>query len=78
MPSSTRSAAPMGRGITNPWITKHIFPGGYIPALSEIFAAIERSGLYVTDTETLRIHYAETLRAWRERFMASRRGSGAL
>lgn len=67
-----------GPGITNPWITKHIFPGGYIPALSEIFGAIERSGLYVTDTETLRIHYAETLRAWRERFMARRAEAVAL
>jgi len=61
-----------GPGVTNAWITRHIFPGGYIPALSEILAAIERSGLYVTDIETLRLHYAETLRAWRNRFMARR------
>jgi cyclopropane-fatty-acyl-phospholipid synthase len=53
---------------TNPWIAKYIFPGGYIPALSEVFKAVERVGLIVTDIEILRLHYAETLRAWRERF----------
>jgi cyclopropane-fatty-acyl-phospholipid synthase len=67
-----------GPGATNPWITRHIFPGGHIPALSEILAAIERSGLYVTDIETLRLHYAETLRAWRTRFMARRAEAVAL
>ncbi len=56
---------------TNPFIAKYIFPGGYIPALSEVAAAIERSGLIVTDLEVLRLHYAETLRAWRERFLAN-------
>ncbi|MBV9287049.1 MAG: class I SAM-dependent methyltransferase [Hyphomicrobiales bacterium] len=61
-----------GPGATNPWIRKYIFPGGYIPSLSEVLPAIERSGLYVTDIEMLRLHYAETLRAWRERFMARR------
>jgi cyclopropane-fatty-acyl-phospholipid synthase len=63
---------------TNPWISKYIFPGGYIPSLSEVFAAIERAGLFVTDTEILRLHYAETLKAWRERFMASRDEAKAL
>jgi cyclopropane-fatty-acyl-phospholipid synthase len=53
---------------TNPWIAKYIFPGGYIPALSEVLKAVERVGLIVTDIEILRPHYAETLRAWRERF----------
>lgn len=57
---------------TQPWVRKHIFPGGYIPALSEVFPAIERSGLWVTDMEILRLHYAETLRHWRARFMARR------
>ncbi len=57
-------------GITNPWIAKYIFPGGYIPALSEVLPAIERAGLLVTDIEILRLHYAETLKAWRERFLA--------
>lgn len=54
---------------TNPFIKKHIFPGGYIPALSEIVAPIERSGLVITDIEVLRLHYAETLKAWRARFL---------
>jgi cyclopropane-fatty-acyl-phospholipid synthase len=57
-------------GATNAWIRKYIFPGGYIPSLSEVLPAIERAGLYITDIEILRLHYAETLRAWRERFMA--------
>ena len=59
-------------GVTNPWIRKYIFPGGYIPSLSEVLPAVERAGLFVTDIEILRLHYAETLRAWRERFMARR------
>lgn len=63
---------------TNPWITKYIFPGGHLPTLSEIIPAIERSGLAVTDIEVLRLHYAETLRAWRERFMARRAEAAAL
>jgi cyclopropane-fatty-acyl-phospholipid synthase len=57
---------------TNPWIKKYIFPGGYIPALSEVTAAIERSGLFITDIEILRLHYADTLKAWRQRFNAHR------
>ncbi len=57
--------------VTNPFIAKYIFPGGYIPALSEVVAAIERSGLIITDIEILRLHYAQTLRAWRERFLAN-------
>ncbi len=61
-----------GPGITNPWIAKYIFPGGYIPALSEVLSAIEGAGLLVCDIEILRLHYAETLKAWRERFMARR------
>jgi cyclopropane-fatty-acyl-phospholipid synthase len=61
-----------GPDATNPWIAKYIFPGGYIPALSEVIPAIERAGLLVCDIEILRLHYAETLKAWRERFMARR------
>jgi cyclopropane-fatty-acyl-phospholipid synthase len=57
---------------TNAWIAKYIFPGGYIPSLSEVMPAIERAGLLVTDIEILRLHYAETLKAWRERFLAHR------
>ena len=58
--------------VTNPWISKYIFPGGYIPALSEVIPVIEKVGLLVCDIEILRLHYAETLKAWRERFMARR------
>jgi cyclopropane-fatty-acyl-phospholipid synthase len=61
-----------GPGTTNPFIAKYIFPGGYIPALSEVLRAVERSGLLVIDIEILRLHYAETLKAWRERFLAHR------
>jgi cyclopropane-fatty-acyl-phospholipid synthase len=61
-----------GPGVTNPWIAKYIFPGGYIPALSEVVPVIERAGLLVCDIEILRLHYAETLKAWRERFLARR------
>ncbi len=57
---------------TSAWITKYIFPGGYCPSLSEVFPAIERSGLFTTDAEILRLHYAETLRHWRRRFAANR------
>jgi cyclopropane-fatty-acyl-phospholipid synthase len=63
---------------TNPWIEKYIFPGGYIPSLSEVFAAIERSRLLVTDAEILRLHYADTLKAWRARFLAHREEAQAL
>ena len=67
-----------GPGYTNPWITKYIFPGGYIPAVSEVLASIEKAGLYVTDMEMLRLHYAETLKHWRERFNARRKEALAL
>jgi cyclopropane-fatty-acyl-phospholipid synthase len=69
---------PEGPGVTNPWIEKYIFPGGYIPALSELARAIERSGLIIADVEVLRLHYAETLKAWRERFLARRAEAQAL
>jgi cyclopropane-fatty-acyl-phospholipid synthase len=57
-----------GPSFTNAFIAKYIFPGGYIPALSEIVPAIEESGLLVTDIEVLRGHYAKTLAAWRRNF----------
>ena len=60
-----------GPASTNPFIAKYIFPGGYIPALSEVFPPIERERLVVTDLEILRLHYASTLRHWRQRFRAS-------
>jgi cyclopropane-fatty-acyl-phospholipid synthase len=59
-------------GSTNPWLRKYIFPGGYTPALSEVFAAVEKAGLWVLDVEVLRLHYASTLREWRRRFDANR------
>jgi cyclopropane-fatty-acyl-phospholipid synthase len=61
-----------GPGSTNPWIAKYIFPGGYVPALSEVMQTVEQSGLVVTDVEVLRLHYAETLKEWRRRFLANR------
>jgi cyclopropane-fatty-acyl-phospholipid synthase len=63
--SINRSAGP---DATSAWIKKYIFPGGYIPALSEVLPHIEKSGLYVTDIEILRLHYAKTLREWFLRF----------
>ena len=54
----------------NPWIEKYIFPGGYIPSLSQMMVAIEKSGLMVADVEIMRLHYAETLKAWRAAFEA--------
>ena len=69
---------PDGPGATNAWISKYIFPGGYIPSLSEIVASIEKAGLFVTDVEVLRMHYAETLKAWRERFLSRRDEAKAL
>ena len=62
--------SPPGR--TNPWIAKYIFPGGYIPALSETAEALEPHGLLSNDIEIWRLHYAKTLAAWRERFAAVR------
>ncbi len=59
-------------GVTNAWIDKYIFPGGYSPSLSEVMPAIEKAGLIVTDVEILRLHYAETIRHWRDRFEAAR------
>ena len=61
-----------GPSFTQPWIAKYIFPGGYIPAMSEVLTCVERAGLMVTDIEVLRLHYADTLRAWRKRFNRQR------
>jgi len=65
-------------GTTGPFIRKYIFPGGYVPALSEVFAATERTGLWVADMEVLRLHYAHTIRHWRRRFAANRETARAL
>jgi len=67
-----------GPAITSAWTRKYIFPGGHIPALSEVAPVIERAGLIITDVEILRLHYAETLRRWRERFIESHRQEGRL
>ncbi len=61
-----------GPGVTSAWIKKYIFPGGYVPALSEVLPHVERAGLYVTDIEILRLHYAKTLKEWALRFKANR------
>ena len=55
-----------------PWITKHIFPGGYTPSLSELVNPIEKSGLIISDLEVLRLHYSLTLRHWKERFLSKK------
>ncbi|MEO8926742.1 MAG: cyclopropane-fatty-acyl-phospholipid synthase family protein [Caulobacteraceae bacterium] len=60
-----------GPSTTDPFTAKYIFPGGYIPALSEVLPAVERAGLRVTDIEILRLHYAHTLDLWRQRFLAN-------
>lgn len=65
-------------GNTGPWMRKYIFPGAYAPALSETLAAIEASGLWVTDIEILRLHYAETLLNWERRFQKNRERIAAL
>ena len=67
-----------GPGTTNPWMRKYIFPGGYCPALSEVVPVVEQKRLWITDIEILRLHYAETLRAWRERFEQNRERIKAL
>lgn len=59
---------PAGPKIPDEWTRKYIFPGGYIPAISEVVPSVEKSGLYTTDMEILRVHYADTLRAWHDRF----------
>ena len=61
-----------GPGQTGAWVRRYIFPGGYSPALSETLQSIERSGLWVTDVEILRLHYAKTLRIWEQRFQMHR------
>jgi cyclopropane-fatty-acyl-phospholipid synthase len=63
---------------TNPFIEKYIFPGGYIPSLAEVLPAIQKSGLLVKDIEILPMHYAHTLRHWRERFVARKAEAIAL
>ncbi len=63
---------------TNPWLARYIFPGGYIPSLSEVAEAIQASGLRIGDIECLRLHYAMTLRCWFDRFSAKADVAAAL
>jgi cyclopropane-fatty-acyl-phospholipid synthase len=63
---------------TNPWIAKYIFPGGYIPNMSEVMKPIEQSHLWATDVETWRLHYAYTLKHWSDRFEANQNTVRAL
>jgi cyclopropane-fatty-acyl-phospholipid synthase len=65
-------------GTTGPFIRKYIFPGSYVPSLSEVFAATERTGLWVGDMEVLRLHYYYTIRHWRSRFAEHRDAALAL
>jgi cyclopropane-fatty-acyl-phospholipid synthase len=65
-------------GTTAPFIRKYIFPGGYVPALSEVFASLERTGTWCADCETLRLHYYWTIKHWREAFDARREESVAM
>jgi cyclopropane-fatty-acyl-phospholipid synthase len=67
-----------GPASTNPWVRKYIFPGGYAPAVSEVVPVVERTGMWITDIEVLRLHYAETARNWRLRFNANRERIRAL
>jgi len=67
-----------GPGETDPWTRKYIFPGGYCPALSEIMPVVEQTGLWATDIEILRLHYAHTLERWYDRVQASQREIEAL
>ena len=65
-------AQPTAAPYNQPFMEKYIFPGGYIPSLSEVIPAVEKSGLLIRDTEILSLHYAETTREWRRRFLANR------
>ncbi len=67
-----------GPSATGDWVRKYVFPGGYAPALSEVLPAVEDAGLWVTDIEVLRRHYADTLSAWQQRFQASRARAAAM
>jgi cyclopropane-fatty-acyl-phospholipid synthase len=59
-------------GVTSPFTAKYIFPGGYIPAVSETVAAVENSRLWLLDCEIWRKHYGFTIEEWAKRFAANR------
>ena len=58
---------------TSPWIRKYIFPGGYIPSMSEILETCEKLNINITDIEVLRLHYAHTLDHWYKNTLANKR-----
>ena len=58
----------------NPWMQRYIFPGAYLPTLSELAPALEGQGFWLTDLENWRLHYAKTLAAWNGRFQARKEG----
>ncbi|MCR6628788.1 MAG: cyclopropane-fatty-acyl-phospholipid synthase family protein [Magnetospirillum sp.] len=72
------SVGQMDKGGNNPWIRRRIFPGTYTPTLSQVLPHLERQGLLTTDVEILRLHYADTLREWRLRFLANRQRAAEL
>jgi cyclopropane-fatty-acyl-phospholipid synthase len=57
---------------TNPWIRKYIFPGGYIPSLTEILKVCEKQHIIISDIEILRLHYANTLKQWYRNFLLNK------
>jgi cyclopropane-fatty-acyl-phospholipid synthase len=67
-----------GPGVTDAFTAKYIFPGGYIPALSEILRGHEELRFFLTDVEVLRLHYGHTLQHWYDRAMAARQQIVAL
>jgi len=56
----------------NPWLRRNIFPGAYLPTMSQLTPIIEKQRFWLADMESLRLHYAETLADWHERFQANR------
>ncbi len=71
-------ARPKPSFATNAFIEKYIFPQGYIPSIAETLVPLEKAGLLTRDVEVLPLHYAYTLRHWRERFVARRQEAVAL
>lgn len=67
-----------GSGFVMPWLNKYIFPGAYVPSLSEVVPVIEKHGFIISDLEILQRHYALTLRCWRERFLSRRAEASAM
>jgi cyclopropane-fatty-acyl-phospholipid synthase len=62
----------------NVWVRRNIFPGAYLPSLSQLAPVLEKEDLWLTDFENLRLHYALTLKEWNRRFQANRERVQAL